>query len=127
MPEDRVTVRVCLILWIGDMATRKEWEDPAWRAGYNKSRRDAFKKTVFDYYGNKCACCGEDEFLFLTIDHINNDGLQDVQPSGRRRGGKDLYAYIAIREFPDGYQLLCRNCNWGKHANGGICPHQNGG
>jgi hypothetical protein len=26
--------------------------------------------------------------------------------------------------FPDGYQVLCMNCNWGKRMNKGICPHK---
>lgn len=33
------------------------------------------RKKCFDQYGAICACCGETEILFLTFDHINNDGL----------------------------------------------------
>jgi hypothetical protein len=26
--------------------------------------------------------------------------------------------------FPEGFQVLCANCNIGRHINGGICPHE---
>ena len=38
----------------------------------------SYKEKVFDHYGWVCACCGEAEPLFLTIDHVNNDGA-DVE------------------------------------------------
>lgn len=83
------------------------------------------KKIIFDFFGNKCACCGEVEPKFLTVDHINNDG--HIRRKGDHNGGSNFYKSVvrAIRSGkpPEDLQLLCRNCNWGKHANGGICPH----
>jgi len=32
--------------------------------------------TFLAMYGNQCACCGETEKKFLTLDHINNDGTK---------------------------------------------------
>ena len=29
-----------------------------------------------------------------------------------------------IQDFPEGFQILCFNCNAGKHRNGGRCPHE---
>lgn len=84
-----------------------------------------FKRIIFEFYGNKCACCGETEPKFLTVDHINNDG--NVARRATKEGGTDFYRQVAraIRDGnpPKDLQLLCRNCNWGKHVNGGICPH----
>ena len=77
------------------------------------------KKLVFEYYGKKCACCGEDEIIFLTIDHINGGGTKH-----RKRIGNKINRWLVSRKFPEGFQTLCFNCNWGKHINNGICPHK---
>lgn len=76
---------------------------------------------VFSNYGNKCACCGEAEPTFLSIDHVNNDGAEHRKKIGI---GHIFYRWIIDHDFPDTMQLLCCNCNMGKHRNGGICPHQ---
>lgn len=77
------------------------------------------------YGGYKCACCGETEPAFLTIDHINNDGAahrREVVGLGRG-GGKKIYSWLIANNFPSGFQILCMNCNWGKARNNGVCPH----
>lgn len=92
----------------------------------DKSRRIAanLRQQVFAAYGGfKCACCGETEPLFLTIDHINNDG-HEQRRNGDYRGGTAFYQWLKKNHFPAGYQVLCMNCNLGKHRNGGVCPHQ---
>lgn len=85
---------------------------------------DTARLKVFEHYGNACNCCGEDEELFLTIDHINNDGnTTDRWRDGKRITGRNLYVKIISSGFPNTYQLLCMNCNFGKSMNYGICPH----
>lgn len=37
--------------------------------------------------------------------------------------GSTLYYYILRNNFPDIYQVLCFNCNWGKRLCG-VCPHK---
>jgi Zn finger protein HypA/HybF involved in hydrogenase expression len=83
------------------------------------------KKQVFAAYGGyRCACCGETEPLFLCIDHINNDGAEHRRQLGvGRRGGNDTYHWLKKQGFPPGFQVLCHNCNIGKHLNKGVCPH----
>lgn len=81
------------------------------------------ERLVFDYYGRICACCGETERLFLSIDHKKNDGHEERWPSGGRVTGKLLYQKIVAKNYPDTYQVLCMNCNWGKRMNNGVCPH----
>ena len=80
------------------------------------------RKQIFDYYGWECVCCGEDMPQFMSIDHINNDGYKDKNPNGDKKSGKELYLLIIKQGFPDKYQTLCMNCNWGKKVSG-ICPH----
>lgn len=87
-------------------------------------KRAEMKKMVFDHYGWKCRCCGEENPVFLTMDHINNDGYKDKMVGGRKLTGKDLYLKIIREGLPSRFQTLCQNCNFGKKVKG-ICPHQN--
>ena len=72
------------------------------------------------YGGFRCACCGETEEAFLSLDHINNDGANHRRNVDRRK----IYKWLAQEGYPPGFQVLCMNCNFGKARNGGICPHQ---
>lgn len=88
--------------------------------------RDKLKYKVLAHYGQKCNCCGEIMLKFLTIDHVNNDGNKDRQGKNKYRiSGWFLYKKIIKENFPDTYQILCMNCNFGKRMNNGICPHKN--
>jgi len=86
-----------------------------------KEYRDRVRKKVFDYYGNKCACCGESEQKFLTIDHINGGG--NIHRKKLGKSGFVMYKWLVKNDFPDGFQLLCYNCNCAKGF-WGECPHQ---
>lgn len=86
-----------------------------------KAYRDRVRQKVFDYFGNKCACCGETEPKFLTIDHINGGG--NVQRKKLGKSGFVMYKWLIKNNFPDGFQLLCYNCNCAKGFFG-ECPHQ---
>ena len=77
------------------------------------------------YGGPKCACCGETEPLFLTIDHVRSDGAAHRRAIGSL-GGARFYKWLRDREWPEGFQVLCMNCNHGRHRNKGICPHKEG-
>ena len=78
-------------------------------------------EAIMAYGGYRCACCGIDEPLFLTLDHMNNDGVRH-----RRRIGKGgtFYTWLRKRGYPPGFQVLCSNCNHGRFRNGGVCPHK---
>jgi hypothetical protein len=82
------------------------------------------REEVFDAYGHRCACCGESNPFFLSIDHIDNDGAQKRKSGEQPKGGTSFYRWLKKNGFPKGFQVLCMNCNVGKHRNGGICPHQ---
>jgi len=78
------------------------------------------KAKVLDHYGWRCNChgCSETNPKFLTIDHINNDGYLH-----RQTMRENICDWLIKNNFPDGFQVLCWNCNAGKRVNGGICPH----
>lgn len=90
-------------------------EDNAQRRQYRAGlRQDAFAA----YGGSVCACCGETEDVFLTIDHINVGGAQH-----RKKINRDIWGWLKQNGYPPGFQILCFNCNYAKHALG-VCPHQ---
>ena len=96
--------------------------DNALKTAQNARIKDA----VFAAYGGyKCACCGETEKAFLTLDHLNNDGNQHrKQVAGRTSGaGVWTYRWAMKNGFPPVFQVLCMNCNWGKRQTG-VCPHK---
>lgn len=74
---------------------------------------------VLANYGNKCVCCGETEKMFLAIDHINVGGAKHR----KEIGATQIVKWLHKHNFPEGFQILCHNCNHGKHLNEGICPH----
>jgi hypothetical protein len=83
------------------------------------------------YGGYKCACCGETEPKFLTIDHIFNNGAEHRRELGGVDGNGKGYSNRVLvwakqHGYPAGFQVLCMNCNFGKSVNGGICPHKAG-
>ncbi len=83
------------------------------------------KLGVFKHYSNNekpsCDCCGESEIKFLCLDHIGGGG------SAHRRelngNGRAIYGWIIKNNFPDGFRVLCANCNQA-YGYYGTCPHQ---
>lgn len=65
-----------------------------------------------------CKCCGESNMKFLTIDHIEGGGSEHRR--GSAKGG--IGFWLKKNEYPDGFQILCFNCNCGKGIYG-VCPH----
>ncbi len=81
-------------------------------------RRREQRAQVMTALGSECQCCGETTPVFLTIDHVQNDGAKD----------RGLHRHLMIsRIIKEGiprerYQILCWNCNSAKHLLG-CCPH----
>jgi hypothetical protein len=59
---------------------------------------------------------------FLTIDHINGGGNKHRQQIRSR-----ICHWLKKNNYPEGFQVLCFDCNLGRSINGGICPHISGG
>jgi hypothetical protein len=88
-----------------------------------RTRYKEHKIIVIDHYTNgmnKCVCCGEHRFKFLTTDHINGGGTKQR----RELKNKDYNLWLIKHNFPEGHQILCYNCNCGRAYNNGICPHK---
>lgn len=82
------------------------------------------KLIVLTHYGGnppKCACCGETHIEFLTIDHINGGGCKHR----KQIGTNNINRWLIKNNFPEGYRVLCMNCNTSRGFYG-YCPHQEG-
>jgi hypothetical protein len=117
VPKGKQLCPACLVV------SRKKFADE--RTTVYKARL----LTIYKAYGGaQCVCCGESTFVFLSLDHINNDGNEfrrNLTGKGSQQGsGGRTHHWIIKNNFPPGFQVLCMNCNVGKHRNGGICPHQ---
>lgn len=110
----------------------KEWRKK------NKDRFHANQKRAYDkmrldcltHYAKgepKCSCCGETEILFLHIDHIEGNGAEHrrklEKELGYYPGGNNLPYWLKKNNYPDGFQILCANCNLGKRI-AKDCPHK---
>jgi len=86
-----------------------------------KNNRYRLRKTVIEMYGPNCVCCGEDEPMFLDLDHVNNDGILDRKRIGN--SSTAIYREATKCYDPTKYQILCANCNVGRARNHNVCPH----
>lgn len=94
-------------------------EEREYRKEYNRRVRMA----ALVFYGGevpRCACCRETEVKFLGIDHMNGGGSQHRKEMGK--GGIHIYLWLRKNGYPDGFQVLCHNCNLAKGYYG-KCPH----
>jgi hypothetical protein len=92
------------------------------RREQNASWARADQQAAIDAYGGFCCCCGETERAFLQLDHIESNGAAHR----RETNGVRLAGWLRKRGYPAGFRVLCANCNFGRHINGGVCPHELG-
>jgi len=81
--------------------------------------RQKLRRAVLEAYGGICTCCGETHHEFLTIDHPNNDGAAHR----KTLKGLSIYKWLKDENYPDGFRVLCWNCNCSR-GNYGYCPHE---
>ena len=60
-----------------------------------------------------CQICGERNITFLTIDHIEGGGSEHRRKI--TRGGYATYIWLRQHKFPEGFRVLCFNCNYGEY------------
>ena len=79
-----------------------------------KSRR--VKTEVIAHYSHgemKCAKCPYCNIKALTIDHIDNDGAEHRREL-QQEGVHNFYLWLRRNNYPEGFQVLCMNCQWEK-------------
>lgn len=86
--------------------------------GVAGDRYQKAKAAVYQAYGGfRCRWCGITDPVVLSIDHVNNDGnvhRKRLGLVGRGSCTSNLVYWIERNNFPEGFQILCRNCNWAK-------------
>jgi len=55
-----------------------------------------------------CDMCGESDLDVLSVDHIKGGGAIHR----KELNGTHIERWIIKNNFPVGYRILCRNCNW---------------
>ena len=83
---------------------------------HRKYRREQYRRwrehrhlLVIQVYSDldiKCALCGEEDIDVLSIDHINGGGVSHLKTIPN----SDLYAWLINSKYPDGFRVLCWNC-----------------
>ena len=76
---------------------------------YQRKQRQKNRECVFNHYGNVCARCGFSDYRALSIDHINGGGTKHRKETG---DGSSFYEWLVARNYPDGFQTLCMNCQF---------------
>lgn len=86
--------------------------------------RQRYKRDVMAYYcagKPRCMRCGFDDLRALCIDHVYHNGAEHratlTGQNGRRAAmGSTIYIWLKKNHYPDGFQVLCANCNMIKEA-----------
>ena len=87
----------------------------------SRQRIQEKRRKCLEHYSDgtvACKCCNENTYEFLSLDHINGGGTQH-----RRILRKRIESWLVQNNFPEGYQVLCHNCNMAKGYYG-KCPHE---
>jgi hypothetical protein len=75
-----------------------------------RNKHIKFRTEVLSAYSTslECALCMESHLEFLALDHINGGGTKDIKQHG---GQSSLWCALKRNGYPDGYRVLCHNCN----------------
>lgn len=100
----------------------REWrlKNPERFHATQKRAYDKMRQEVLEHYSNgdvKCICCGERKAIFLQIDHIAGNGSdhrREIKAKGQTLGGNSFVYWLKKNGFPEGFQILCANCNYAK-------------
>ena len=116
----RGSYTVCTVCRPKHAQASLEWSraNPVARSALGKKSHRKAKTDVIARYGGKCACCGESRIEFMSVDHINGGGSKH-----RKEIPSNLYTWLRQQGYPDGFRVLCLNCNL-SIGFFGYCPHQ---
>lgn len=120
--NERASGAYCHLHWREYMKRRSEKKREAGGPTDNQLYARRVRWECFKHYCKgqpACQCCGITDYEFLTIDHINGGGIEHrkVVPADK------LPKWLKANGWPDGYRILCFNCNncYGLY---GFCVHQ---
>jgi len=79
-----------------------------------KEYNTRLKYEVLSHYSKGipvCINCGYKDIRALSVDHINGDG-NEQRKALRTIGRSNLYSWLKGNNYPEGYQVLCMNCQF---------------
>jgi hypothetical protein len=84
-----------------------------------RSARHSYRQKVevLSHYSGgppKCVACGYVDIRALSIDHINGGGTKERREN--KTNGQNLYRWLRKKGYPEGYQVLCMNCQFIKRV-----------
>jgi hypothetical protein len=88
----------------------------------NREHWQRVKFQVLSHYANgtpKCTRCGFVDIRALSLDHIAGGGNQH-----RKQIGSGWYRKLRKASYPEGYQVLCMNCQWIKRVENKECDRK---
>ena len=88
------------------------------RREYSRKNSLKLKMDVYHAYSGeiiKCALCPENDMACLSLDHINGDGAEHRRQLHTKSGDK-VWRDLRKRGYPEGFQILCMNCQFKKRA-----------
>lgn len=77
----------------------------------NKNRNQQIKYECYRHYSNgepKCKNCGNTDIRVLTMDHVDGSGYEHRKIIKSRQ----ITRVLKAKGFPEGYQVLCMNCQF---------------
>lgn len=80
----------------------------------DKRRNQELRALILLHYSDgilRCLHCKTTDIEVLCIDHTNNDGEKHRKTV---ESGSKLYCWLKRNDFPEGFQVLCHNCNFKK-------------
>jgi hypothetical protein len=95
---------------------RNDWYQDSTTQAKDKVRRNENRNAVIEHYGGQCFECGESRPTRLAIDHIKGKGNIHRRKIGKY--GSGFFKWLVDNGFPEGFQVLCHNCNIDKHLSG---------
>lgn len=105
-----------VIARVNDYINRNRGKHNEW-ATNSKNR---LKTEIMSHYCGgdlKCKNCPVKDLDILTIDHVNGDGAEHRREIGiAGGGGYPMYQWLKKNGLPEGFQVLCYNCQYRKRA-----------
>lgn len=108
------------MLYLAEKHGSMEAAETVARRIYAQAYNQRIREDAIAHYGGACACCGETHPAFLAIDHIDGGGNQHRKTERIA----NMALWLKRTGYPEGFRVLCHNCNQGRQINGGTCPHQ---
>jgi len=99
----------------GNLTSKKYYnENQSEIVKYQRNLRKVNKEKIIKHYSNntmECKYCGNSDIRVLSIDHIDGNGCKHRREYNIG-SGSPFYKWLIKNNYPEGYQVLCMNCQF---------------